>query len=189
MFGYVTPLKSELKVKEFEYFRSYYCGLCNEIKNQFGNIPRFCLNYDLTFIGFMLDGLFSDPLKLKEVKCIRHPGKKLIITAESQCLNYCADLSILLFDYKLKDNLEDDKSIKSKFFKLLLSPSSKKSFNNLNTIADKISTNLNLISNFEKTKAFSSLDEISHPFGDIMACVLSDFPYKFEEDSKILRDN
>lgn len=72
---------------------------------------------------------------------------------------------------------------------LLLSPSSKKSFNNLNTIADKISTNLNLISNFEKTKAFSSLDEISHPFGDIMACVLSDFPYKFEEDSKILRDN
>ena len=27
MFGYVTPLKSELKVKEFEYFRSYYCGL------------------------------------------------------------------------------------------------------------------------------------------------------------------
>ena len=91
MFGYVTPLKSELKVKEFEYFRSYYCGLCNEIKNQFGNIPRFCLNYDLTFIGFMLDGLFSDPLKLKEVKCIRHPGKKLIITAESQCLNYCAD--------------------------------------------------------------------------------------------------
>ena len=189
MFGYVTPLKSELKVKEFEYFRSYYCGLCNEIKNQFGNIPRFCLNYDLTFIGFMLDGLFSDPLKLKEVKCIRHPGKKLIITAESQCLNYCADLSILLFDYKLKDNIEDDKSIKSKFFKLLLSPSSKKSFNNLNTIADKISTNLNLISNFEKTKAFSSLDEISHPFGDIMACVLSDFPYKFEEDSKILRDN
>ena len=189
MFGYVTPLKSELKVKEFEYSRSYYCGLCNEIKNQFGNIPRFCLNYDLTFIGFMLDGLFSDPLKLKEVKCIRHPGKKLIITAESQCLNYCADLSILLFDYKLKDNIEDDKSIKSKFFKLLLSPSSKKSFNNLNTIADKISTNLNLISNFEKTKAFSSLDEISHPFGDIMACVLSDFPYKFEEDSKILRDN
>ena len=38
MFGYVTPLKSELKFKEFEYFRSYYCGLCNEIKREYGNI-------------------------------------------------------------------------------------------------------------------------------------------------------
>ena len=36
MFGYVTPLKSELKFKEFEYFRSYYCGLCNEIKREYG---------------------------------------------------------------------------------------------------------------------------------------------------------
>ena len=44
MFGYVTPLKSELKFKEFEYFRSYYCGLCNEIKNQFGNIEGASLN-------------------------------------------------------------------------------------------------------------------------------------------------
>ena len=67
MFGYITPLKSELKVKEFEYFRSYYCGLCNEIKNKFGNIPRFCLNYDLTFIGFLLDALFSNQYLLNKL--------------------------------------------------------------------------------------------------------------------------
>ena len=78
MFGYVTPLKSELKFKEFEYFRSYYCGLCNEIKREYGNIPRFCLNYDLTFIGFLLDGLYSTPLNLDSIKCLRHPNKKII---------------------------------------------------------------------------------------------------------------
>ena len=80
MFGYVTPLKSELKFKEFEYFRSYYCGLCNEIKREYGNIPRFCLNYDLTFIGFLLDGLYSNPLIFDSIKCLRHPGKNIIIT-------------------------------------------------------------------------------------------------------------
>ena len=49
MFGYVTPLKSELKIREFNKFRGYYCGLCNSIKKQFGNIPRMSLNYDMTF--------------------------------------------------------------------------------------------------------------------------------------------
>ena len=71
MFGYVTPLKSELKFKEFEYFRSYYCGLCNEIKREYGNIPRFCLNYDLTFVSFLLDGLYSSPLDFNYVKCLQ----------------------------------------------------------------------------------------------------------------------
>ena len=187
MFGYVTPLKSELKVKEFEYFRSYYCGLCNEIKNQFGNIPRFCLNYDLTFIGFMLDGLFSDPLKLKEVKCIRHPGKKLIITAESQCLNYCADLSILLFDYKLKDNIEDDKSIKSKLESTALSPYKRKFNRNVTKVNDIIEENLNLLSNLEENKNFESIDEISHPFSLIVAKILELYPENFEGDCENIR--
>ena len=109
MFGYITPLKSELKVKEFEYFRSYYCGLCNEIKNKFGNIPRFCLNYDLTFIGFLLVGLFSNQIFIKQVRCIKHANKKILILTDTKALDYCANLSILLFDYKLKDNIEYEK--------------------------------------------------------------------------------
>lgn len=189
MFGYVTPLKSELKFKEFEYFRSYYCGLCNEIKRDYGNIPRFCLNYDLTFIGFLLDGLYSAPLTFNAIKCLRHPSKTIIISNTTNALNYCADLSILLFDYKLKDNIEDDKSIKSKLFKLLLSPSSKKSLLELKNLSNKISYNINKLSNLEKTKNFSSLDEITHPFSDIMGNILSNFPYEFEEDSDTLREN
>ena len=106
MFGYITPLKSELKVKEFEYFRSYYCGLCNEIKNKFGNIPRFCLNYDLTFIGFLLDGLFSNQIFIKQVRCIKHANKKILILTDTNALDYCANLSILLFDYKLKGDIK-----------------------------------------------------------------------------------
>lgn len=189
MFGYVTPLKSELKFKEFEYFRSYYCGLCNEIKREYGNIPRFCLNYDLTFIGFLLDGLYSTPLNLDSIKCLRHPNKKIIITKQTNALNYCANLSILLFDYKLTDNIKDDKSIKSKIFKFLLSSSSKKSLLKLESLSDKISNNITILSNLENSKQISSLDEITHPFSDIMGSILLNFPYKFEDDSEILRKN
>lgn len=189
MFGYVIPLKSELKVKEFQYFKSYYCGLCNEIKREYGNIPRFCLNYDLTFIGFLLDGLYSEPLNLESVKCLKHPGDTLIISSKTNALNYCSDLSILLFDYKLKDNIEDDKSIKSKFFKFFLSSSTKKSLLHLNSLSDKISNNLNRLSILEKSNSFSSLDEITEPFSDIIGSILSDFPYKFDEDTTSLRNN
>ncbi|MEG0712521.1 MAG: DUF5685 family protein, partial [Niameybacter sp.] len=47
MFGYVTPLKQELKVRELEAFKAYYCGLCSHIKKNFGQLPRMVLNYDL----------------------------------------------------------------------------------------------------------------------------------------------
>ena len=60
MFGYVTPLKGEMKVKDFERFKCYYCGLCCHIKKQFGNIPRIALNYDMTFLGLLLDALSPD---------------------------------------------------------------------------------------------------------------------------------
>ena len=60
MFGYVTPLKPELKIREYEAFRSYYCGICMHIKECFGNIPRMSLNYDMTFLGLLLDGLHKE---------------------------------------------------------------------------------------------------------------------------------
>lgn len=189
MFGYITPLKSELKVKEFEYFRSYYCGLCHEIKNNYGNIPRFCLNYELTFVGFLLEGLYSDVLKLKYVNCIKHYGKKIIICDSTPALKYCSDLSILLFDYKLKDNIEDDKSIKSKFFELLLSSSCKKSLSQLSLLSNKISKDISSLSNLENSKDFTSLDEICHFFSNIMGNIISNFPCEFEDESTTLRDN
>ena len=31
MFGYVLVNKPELKIKDFEKYRSYYCGLCHSL--------------------------------------------------------------------------------------------------------------------------------------------------------------
>ena len=119
MFGYITPLKMELKVKEFEYFRSYYHGLCYAIKNNFGNIPRLTLNYDMTFIGFLLDGLSNDLITIKDKRCIKHPTYDIKVIDETLALNYVANLSIIFFNYKLEDNIKDDNSKKSKVFNLI----------------------------------------------------------------------
>ena len=49
MFGYVLVNKPELKIREFETYRSYYCGLCHALKERHGLAGRMTLNYDMTF--------------------------------------------------------------------------------------------------------------------------------------------
>ena len=51
MFGYIVANKPELKIREFEVYQGYYCGLCKSIKKRYGNLKRLTLNYDLTFVA------------------------------------------------------------------------------------------------------------------------------------------
>ena len=39
MFGYIRPSVKELKIKEFELFRGYYCGLCKSMGRSFEYFP------------------------------------------------------------------------------------------------------------------------------------------------------
>ncbi len=36
MFGYVIVNKPEMKFKDFDVYRSFYCGLCRELKRKYG---------------------------------------------------------------------------------------------------------------------------------------------------------
>lgn len=189
MFGYISPLINELKIKDYNYFKAYYCGLCHSIKNNFGNIPRLTLSYDLTFIGFLLDGLSDSPLEIKKIRCIKHPSKDILIYKKTPALDYVSNLSIILFNLKLRDNINDENSLKSRMYLTLLTPSSKKIKNEYEGILLAIQKNINKLSNLEKTKDFSSLDEICHPFSHIMGTILKMFPYKFNDDSVIIREH
>ena len=53
MFGYIMINKPELKIREFETYRSYYCGLCESLK-RYGLLGRSMLTYDMTFLVMLL---------------------------------------------------------------------------------------------------------------------------------------
>ena len=36
MFGYIVLNKPEIKFKDFEEYRSFYCGLCRELREKYG---------------------------------------------------------------------------------------------------------------------------------------------------------
>src|SRR5690242_13659370 len=118
MFGYVTPCKMELKIKDYEKFKSYYCGLCKSIKINIGNIPRAALNYDMTFLAILLDSLDNSKSIYTKQRCAIHPLRKKVILKDNDYLSYAAFCNVILSYYKLLDNINDDNSIKSKIFSL-----------------------------------------------------------------------
>ncbi|MGY0373080.1 DUF5685 family protein [Clostridium sp. JNZ J1-5] len=176
MFGYVAPYKMELKIKDFEKFKSYYCGLCISIKRNFGNLPRFTLNYDMTFLAILLDSLEDHKASYIKSNCIAHPTKQKIIIVDNQSLNYAAFCNVCLTYYKLLDDFQDDSSIKSKILSSFLNKYLKALDDEQNNIMKYIEKRLMELSTFEKyCYSIDSLDRLSHPFADLTGFIISSY--------------
>ncbi|BCJ96014.1 hypothetical protein acsn021_35830 [Anaerocolumna cellulosilytica] len=112
MFGYITIHKPELKMKDYNKYRAYYCGLCRQLKMQHGFKGQFTLSYDMTFLMILLTGLYEPEEVTETFRCPAHPGTK-----EQRILNifgkYCADMNLLLTYFNLLDNWKDEKKLVS----------------------------------------------------------------------------
>ena len=64
MFGYIVINQSEMKFKEYDVYRSYYCGLCQSLKERYGVLGQLSLNYDMTFILMLLTGGAGGPVQM-----------------------------------------------------------------------------------------------------------------------------
>lgn len=187
MFGYIMPLLSELKMKDYEIFRSYYCGLCCSIKNKFGNLPRLGLNYDATFFAVLMDSINAEETDFFETNCIKHPVKKRKCVKPNKALDYVTDLNFILIYYKVLDDTLDDKDLKSISLSYILKPYlSKITYPILNDI---MANNLNKLHELESNGNFISLDEICDPFSTVIGEIFKDCPFKLNNDSLIVRDN
>lgn len=76
MFGYVVVNKPELKIKEFNIYKGYYCGLCRSLKKRYGLMGQLTLTYDMTFLSMLLTALYEPEIFDEMHRCIAHPTKK-----------------------------------------------------------------------------------------------------------------
>lgn len=105
MFGYIKPFKPELKMREYENYRSAYCGLCNALRRQYGLLSRFIVNYDFTFVALALEAAGNCKSEVKKKRCIACPsGRNCKL---SDVYDKTADVSIILFYLKLCDDVSD----------------------------------------------------------------------------------
>lgn len=108
MFGYVTVNRQELKVKDLELYRSYYCGLCHMLGKRGGMKSRLLLSYDCTFLTILLTGVYEPKEKQASVRCIRHPEVRHPETV-NRFTAYAADMNVLLGYLKAGDDARDEK--------------------------------------------------------------------------------
>lgn len=107
MFGYIIVNKDELRIKEWNRYRAYYCGLCRSLKDVAGGRGQMTLTYDMTFLSLLLDSLYECAHLEGDTHCVVHPCKKHHYI-RSQASDYAAAMNILLCYDNLRDDWLDD---------------------------------------------------------------------------------
>ena len=105
MFGYVIINKGDMKFKEFDIYHSYYCGLCQMLKKQYGFTGQLTLTYDMTFAVMLLSSLYEPEVSEDVVNCVAHPFEKHQ-TRQTIYTEYGAPLSYVTCGQNVPDDIE-----------------------------------------------------------------------------------
>ncbi len=175
MFGYVRPYKDEIKIKEFEIFKNYYCGTCVAV-GKHNYLGRFLLNYDSVFLSLFLSSLFLDS-EIPKKKFCPFVFKKVNIYS-NKYIDYSASLNIFLVSKKLFDDYKDNKN----FFALL----GAKMLDTKSQNFEKVDSLLNKIWELEK-KECNDIDKLTDLFGEILETFTEIEEVKLRKDYAAIR--
>lgn len=176
MFGYIIVNKQELKFREFDCYQSYYCGLCQALKERFGRSGQMTLSYDMTFIVLLLTSLYEPDTQQAVCKCIAHP-LEAHPTRRNLFTEYAADMNIMLSYYKSLDDWADEKKVSGWGMASVLRKKNSRLMEKYPKKAERIYTLLENIHLYEKARE-KNLDLASGCFGEIMAEI---FAYREDE--------
>ena len=176
MFGYVKINKPELKVKEYEAYRGLYCSLCRSLGKHFGVLSRFTLSYDITFLLLVRLSLSFTVPEFRKGRCPFNPSKKC-----NYCLNgdeelrFSAAVSMMMFYYKVKDNIADGNFFRKILMYLILPYASlkyRKAEKMYPDVAKIIAEGMARQSETEKSKT-PVTDKAAHESADILGEIFS----------------
>ena len=167
MFGYIIVNKPEMKIKDFEVYHSFYCGLCRSLKKKYGWTGQSTLSYDMTFLYILLTALYEPETKEERIRCLLHPLQKHP-ALENEFAAYAADMNVLLSYYKCKDDWQDDRKYLKLAYEKLLNPKCRKLIKEHREKVHRIDRLLREIRKGE-LKGVQDLDEMAGKFGEVMA--------------------
>ena len=97
MFGYIVINEPELRIRELDLYRSYYCGLCEDLHYYYGRSGQLMLSYDTTFLGFLLSCLYEpeDEKKTRYYELPETPAFKFLLKIDDEP---CAGMAYHVMD-------------------------------------------------------------------------------------------
>lgn len=187
MLGYVQVFKPELKVREYEVYCGYYCGVCKSIGKRYGQLPRMALSYDAAFLALLLESIYEEHDAPSQEHCVAHPLIKKKTIIRNLAIDYSADVMLILAWYKLLDDANDE----GKAYAKLTIPPLKRIFKKLRkrhpALCDRIEKHLAELSALEKEKC-SNLDMAAEAFSKIMEAIFSEGARFMAEGKKMTYD-
>ena len=186
MFGYVKADTAELRVRENEYYRAIYCGLCKAQGKCTGQCSRFTLSYDMTFLATVRMAVAGVTPDFKRGRCIAHPLKKRNYAILNSELEFCAYATSILAYGKCLDDIVDERGGK-KFLasvgRIFMSGGRRRAlkskdceayaYSRLAELDKFVSGKLLELSEFETKSNVASVDIPADIFGDIMEEIAS----------------
>ncbi len=176
MFGYVRVKSPELKVREYEFYRGTYCGLCRSMGKCTGQCSRLTLSYDFAFLALLRITFLREAVCFEQKRCIAHPLKKRNMMKHTPSLAYCAGAAALLNYHKILDDLSDEKGLKKLRARVaypFVAHSRKKALKaGLGDLDQRISEGLSALSAMEK-EGMASVNAPAEAFGKILAAIVS----------------
>ena len=178
MFGYVKVNSAELKVKEYEFWRGTYCGLCRSMGKCTGQCSRMTLSYDFVFLALVRMALLDTKAEFEQKRCLAHPLKKRNSMKRNEVLDYCAEAASILNYRKIEDDLGDEKGLKKLRARLALpfvSHARKKALRRhpeLEGLDSTLKQRLDKLDTIEKDASSgvdSPADSFGHLLGELMA--------------------
>lgn len=110
MLGVMIARKDELRFREYYRYRAFYCGLCRTLGKRTGITSRLALSFEMTFLAMLLTSLYESETAEEKHRCALHPIQKRQMLS-NEAIDYCADLSVLVSYYDLRDGWEDDRRV------------------------------------------------------------------------------
>lgn len=177
MFGYMKPQNSELRIREYECYRAYYCGLCRTMGACTGQCSRLALSYDFVFLAAVRCYLTEEKPEIQSVRCLLHPFKKRKAVKKSPQLAYCADASAILSYQKCRDDCMDEKGfrrLRAGIARLFLATAYKKARKRHPLLDRAIEGELTRLHDYERTASEPSADAPAEIFGELMRAVFEE---------------
>ena len=120
MLGYIKAYKPDMTFREFETYKSVYCSLCKTLGREYGVLSRMILSYDFTFLNIIHSAGNDMQAEYKTRKCVCNPLKKCTYcTSGEEERNFAAAVTVMLGEYKIKDNIDDEGFFKSLFYRII----------------------------------------------------------------------
>ncbi len=176
MYGYIRVYEPELKVREQEYYRAVYCGLCRTMGKCTGQCSRASLSYDFTFFALLRMALSGERVTVKVRRCAIHPARRRLMAEPNDALRLASCFSAILAYHKLRDDQHDEKGAKRALATCAIpyvASIRRRAIKRGYVDADRqVSAAMRALAALEAASP-PSVDEPADLFGDLMAALLS----------------